>query len=225
VPRGRGTRRKRAAVAAVLATLGTGTLSWAAATGRLEQVLARVGLADPPRLAPIDAPAPRPSLATTRTRDRGDTPSDSIEPDVGVVAEAAPPPAPQPPAPVATPKPVPRPRATAVTTDADADAYRAAHAAHFHGDDAAVAIAAWDRYLVAHPDGRFAVEARYNRAVALVRARRFDDAAAALGPFARGEVDPPGYRKTDALRILTAIEREGTERDRGGVDGQAGGAP
>jgi len=52
----------------------------------------------------------------------------------------------------------------------------------------AAALAAWDAYLAAEPQGRFAIEARYNRALVLARLGRYRDAHAALVPFARGEI-------------------------------------
>jgi hypothetical protein len=85
--------------------------------------------------------------------------------------------------------------------------YAAAHEAHFHGTDYAAALAAWDRYLAAAPQGRFVVEAKFNRAIALVKLERFDDAVAALRPFADGEVLPQNYRRDEAARLIERIER------------------
>jgi TolA-binding protein len=85
--------------------------------------------------------------------------------------------------------------------------YRAAHELHFHGDDVAAALAAWDAYLAASPHGAFAVEARYNRAVCLVRLDRLAEARTALAPFAAGEVAPAGYRRDEAARLIERIDR------------------
>jgi hypothetical protein len=83
--------------------------------------------------------------------------------------------------------------------------YRRAHDLHFHGSDPAAALAAWDRYLAAEPDGRFSVEARYNRALVLIRLGRHAEARAALIPFARGEVVPAGYRRAEAEQLVERL--------------------
>jgi hypothetical protein len=85
--------------------------------------------------------------------------------------------------------------------------YRTAHELHFHGGDPAAALAAWDAYLAAEPDGRFSVEARYNRAIVLVRLKRYDEARDALAAFARGEVQPAGYRQHEAQELLERLAR------------------
>lgn len=87
------------------------------------------------------------------------------------------------------------------------DLYRVAHQLHFHGADAAAAVAAWDKYLASEASGRFAVEARYNRAMALIRLRRYREAHIALDPFARGEVAPAGYRQTEAKQLSQRLAR------------------
>jgi TolA-binding protein len=84
--------------------------------------------------------------------------------------------------------------------------YRAAHRAHFVDQDSARAIVAWDAYLAAHPNGNFAIEARYNRAIALIRVGRSAEARAALAPFASGSV-AGGYRAKEARTLLDALDR------------------
>ncbi|MCB9565377.1 MAG: hypothetical protein H6708_33745 [Kofleriaceae bacterium] len=66
-------------------------------------------------------------------------------------------------------------------------------------------MAAWDAYLAAAPRSRFAVEARYNRGLALIRAGRPGDARAALAPFADGAVEPRGYRQREAAALIAAL--------------------
>lgn len=85
-------------------------------------------------------------------------------------------------------------------------AYRSAHALHFEQHDAAGAIDAWDAYLREYPHGRFALEARYNRALCLVRVGRRDDARAALAPFAAGTHG--GYRQSEATQLLEALDAQ-----------------
>jgi tetratricopeptide (TPR) repeat protein len=88
----------------------------------------------------------------------------------------------------------------------DADAlYAEAHHLHFVEQNPARALLAWDRYLSAAPAGEFALEARYNRAVCLVRLGRNEQALSALEPFARGDYGP--YRRADAQSLIREIER------------------
>ncbi len=79
--------------------------------------------------------------------------------------------------------------------------FERAHRAHFSSGDAAAALAAWGEYLRLYPKGRFAPEAGYNRALALVRAGRRAEACAALTPYASGA----GYRTREAAGLLKAL--------------------
>lgn len=83
--------------------------------------------------------------------------------------------------------------------------FAAAHELHFRGGEPARALQAWDAYLAFAPDGAFAVEARYNRALALLRLGRRDEAAAALAPFAASQVAPAGYRQREAAALIEAL--------------------
>jgi TolA-binding protein len=83
--------------------------------------------------------------------------------------------------------------------------YRSAHRLHFVDHDYAGAVAAWDEYLRAVPRGPLVVEARYNRAIALVRLGRDTEARDALEPFAHGRVEG-GYRQAEANALLDALE-------------------
>jgi hypothetical protein len=189
-------RRRRSvgtAIAAII--LGTGTLSWAVATGRMDRVMEAVGLAESVEsvTAPIARSRPRRLVAT------------------------APDPVPAAPAPVpeAVTAAVPAPRDAsepAVTrrplTDRERREralFRTAHDLHFKQRDTVSALAAWDAYLATAPSGKLAVEARYNRALALVRLGMKAEAIAALAPFARGEVLPAGYRQRPARELLRAL--------------------
>ena len=108
-------------------------------------------------------------------------------------AEEAPPPA-VPAAPEPPPAPAP---------DAELAAYRTAHTAHFKGNDPTAALSAWDAYLAQFPTGRLAPEARYDRALVLVKLKRYAEARTALAPFAAAATG--SYRQGDAARILDAI--------------------
>lgn len=94
---------------------------------------------------------------------------------------------------------------TASTSDAEAQAlYEAAHRAHFVDREPSAALLAWDRYLARAATGPYALEARYNRAIALVRLGRNQEASAALQPFARGEYGP--YRQRQAQALLDKLD-------------------
>ncbi|EYF00728.1 hypothetical protein [Chondromyces apiculatus] len=86
--------------------------------------------------------------------------------------------------------------------------YKEAHRLHFVARNASAALAAWDAYLRADPRGRFATEARYNRALCLVRLGRATEARSALDPFARGAFG--GYRQAEAQALLDAMDRAAT---------------
>jgi hypothetical protein len=92
---------------------------------------------------------------------------------------------------------------TASARDPGADLFAEAHRLHFIARDPAGALAAWDRYLAAFPNGRFAPEARYNRALTLARLGRNDEAQAALRPFADGVYGD--YHRADARALLGAL--------------------
>jgi TolA-binding protein len=100
---------------------------------------------------------------------------------------------------------------TETEADAEARAYGRAHRTHFVDDAPARALGAWDDYLTAFPRGVFAPEARYNRALCLVRLGRLGEAARALRAFERES--PAGYRRDDA-RLLLDWVHERLESDR-----------
>ncbi len=87
--------------------------------------------------------------------------------------------------------------------DHQASLYAEAHRAHFVDGDPAAALRAWNAYLAAAPDGPLAPEARYNRALTLVRLGRLDEARQALEPFAREREG--GYRAREAAALLEAM--------------------
>jgi hypothetical protein len=110
---------------------------------------------------------------------------------------------------VNTTPPAPEAPATTAAAQDDGEAaslklYKSAYRLHFVEQNFAAALAGWDAYLRSAPTGSLVVEARYNRAIALVRLGRRGDAEAALGPFARGEVSG-GYRAREARELLDAL--------------------
>jgi hypothetical protein len=81
--------------------------------------------------------------------------------------------------------------------------YQRAHQLHFHGGDPAAALRAWDAYLVAYPAGTFAPEARFNRAVCLLRMGRRAEAKGILEPIAESSF---AYGRERARALLAAME-------------------
>jgi hypothetical protein len=84
-------------------------------------------------------------------------------------------------------------------------AFQRADALHTARDFDA-ALIAWDAYLGEYPEGRFAIEARYERALCLLRLGRNDEARQALVPFAEGRFGR--YRERDARALLDALASE-----------------
>lgn len=160
-----------------------------------------VVVAEPP---PIESrpPPPVPEKIVVRTPRRvrpaiEATPSPVPEPTQESSPEPSTEPTPEP----ARPEPPP---AVAVKPDAELSSYRAAHDLHFKSKDMKAALLAWDAYLVANPNGKLAQDARWNRALVLVKLGRFKDARSALQPFANQNAG--AYRQKEALELLAALK-------------------
>ena len=102
-------------------------------------------------------------------------------------------------------------RAQAVATTGDGEIterelllYEKAHRAHFVDKNWPAALSAWDEYLHKVPSGRFAIEARYNRALCLVRLGNVEQALHSLRPFAQGSYGT--YRQREAQALIDQIE-------------------
>ncbi len=153
---------------------------------------------------PTPAPPPPPRVATVapaRTVERAHHEPRAVEvaPVAAEPREMAPLPAPSRVEPLVAPPPPPPPPAA----DPELAAYRVAHEAHFRGGNPAAALAAWDAYLAAYPGGKLTVDARYSRALILIKLERWSDAANALRPFATA---PAGsYRQAEAAKLLAAL--------------------
>jgi hypothetical protein len=104
----------------------------------------------------------------------------------------------------AAPSPEPSRPSVDAATDVEESLYADAHKAHFVARDPAAALRGWDAYLRTYPDGHFALEARYNRALTLVRLGQLAEARAALAPFADGSTG--GYRQHEARALLDALD-------------------
>jgi hypothetical protein len=193
-------RRTRLAFLLPIAASFVAVSAWGAASGRARVVLQEmqrwVGVTVN---APSDAKAPRRIAAP---------PATAAPRDEQALVAPPPPTEPAPDAPSVDSAAIPtRASASASASSGRAERddptlalYRAAHAAHFVDRDPARALVAWDAYLRAAPHGEFAPEARYNRALALVRLGRNQEAKSALEPFANGAYG--AYRKSEASALL-----------------------
>ncbi|MEM1414293.1 MAG: hypothetical protein AAGH15_05315, partial [Myxococcota bacterium] len=114
--------------------------------------------------------------------------------------------------PAVAPEPAPTEVTGAPPTSDDApsvaerESFERAHRLHL-ARESGEALGAWNAYLRAYPRGRFAPEARYNRALTLIRLGRHDAARRALTPLA---ATPEGYRAAEAARLLEALGQEET---------------
>lgn len=209
------TRRKRRRMAAVvllpIAAAFALSTAWAAATGRLPHWLSLLrGQDDRAQVAvgsghglPPSAVAP-PAASVTGTPDAGpDEDAAPVEPVASAPSASVPAIA------VARARAVPREAPSTSSTAAGAASeeeqlFAAAQHQHFVARDPQAALRAWDAYLAAYPRGRLALEARYNRALTLVRLGRVDEARAALQPFATGREG--SYRQREASNLLRALD-------------------
>jgi hypothetical protein len=167
-----------------------------------------LAVAPPPKAVAEPAPAPPPAETTP--------PTAPAPPPAETTPPAPPTPAParksatpraaalETPSAPATVAPETAPAPAPAATDPAHELYRVAHQSHFVEHDFASALRAWDAYLSAAPSGRFAPEARYNRALCLIRLGRKDDAERALRPFADGAFG--GYRRDEARALIEALQ-------------------
>jgi len=200
-------RTRLAFILPLAACLAAGT-AWGAATGRLPAVFRAVGqlvgYGSKPSAPKADARAAKGSAAQPRRAAASvDVPPPPADAAPAPLVEAKPEPVKaEQPAPAA--KPSAARSASAAFRDADGDLYRLAHEAHFSSHDYGRALAGWNAYLQAAPHGRLATEARYNRAICLLRLGRDAEARQALEPFASGQM---GYRQNEARELLDELSR------------------
>jgi hypothetical protein len=197
-------RRSRLALLVPIAAVLVGSTAFAAGGGKLDWQTVTRSLGIGPVSTPSDgagtATPDKPRLQRGLTAAR---PARRLAPSAEPASEREPePPAAEPVEPSAT-DPKPALQAPSAEPDPSLELYRAAHRLHFSGGDAAAALSAWDGYLAKAPRGRFALEARYNRAICLVRLGRSGEARSALEPFARGAYGE--YRKASAQALLDAM--------------------
>jgi hypothetical protein len=172
---------------------------------RVETLRPKVSAA-PPRTPQETAVAPATAAAPGMPTPPSTSPS--------IAKGAASPPAPRPtissasPGPASTSPPSTTFGAPVSPDETDATGlalYRSAHRLHFVDHDYAASLSAWEAYLRSVPGGPLVVEARYNRALALVHLGRDAEAKIALEPFALGRVEG-GYRQAEARALLDALD-------------------
>lgn len=200
-------RMTRWVVLPVAAALCAST-AWASVTGHLPKAISSLleseappppppppslSLSPPPPLSPSPSPSPPPPPPQAPTPDPPVAPT-VLPPTTPVVASA----------PRSSPSSAPSPPPSA--NDPHAALFADAHRIHFVEKDPARAIGAWDAYLAAAPNGRFAPEARYNRALALVRLGRHAESKKDLEAFANGSFGE--YRRSEARALLDALARD-----------------
>jgi TolA-binding protein len=174
-----------------LAAILVGSTAWGAGSNRVLSAWHALMAWIPHREA-VPVPAPG-------------TPHAAMAPRVPAVERASADPSEEP-APPEEPRPPTPLRVSAKPRNEAPDAqmlYRAAHKAHFADLDPTRALDRWNAYLAAFPGGAFALEARYNRALCLVRLGRGAEARQALEPFSRG--DYGDYRRSEAAALLEAL--------------------
>jgi hypothetical protein len=202
-----GTVKRRTRLAFILpiaACLAAGT-AWGAATGRLPAVFHAIG-----QVVGYNSRPSEPKSVPVKPTSAKATPLTEPQPQPQALPPQVEPatPAPAPAANTVKAEPAPSAKATpalsssAAFQDTDGDLYRLAHEAHFANHDYARALAGWDAYLKAAPGGRLATEARYNRAICLLRLGRDAEARRALEPFASGLI---GYRQSEARQLLDEL--------------------
>ncbi len=196
------TKRRRKLIIArfvlPLAAVFALSTAWAAATGRLPKKITELFVSEherEPRWVPVPVTTrelpPAPVATTVLTVEKPPIEDTPFTPPPAVSSAVVKPAPPKPSASVAS------------ALDPEERLYKVAHEAHFVTRDWNAALGAWDAYLAAHPKGRFAPEARYNRGLTLIRLGRKDEAKAALAPFADGTMG--GYRQREARELLDAM--------------------
>jgi len=142
--------------------------------------------------------ADTPKAAKSPKTKRAESPAKPVAP---TVVET--PPVPATPAVVEAPVAPPAPVRKVIPPVSEAALYGRAHDLHFRGGELDKALAAWSAYLVKFPNGQLAPEARFNRAICLVRLKRLDDAKVALADIAANA--PSAHQREQASRLLVTL--------------------
>jgi hypothetical protein len=190
--------------------------AWAGVTGRLTPaVRSMLDALHDERPAPVSVLPPAPEPPPAPVAPNAPEPEPEPEPapapvaprdDVPTLVPSASPPVTARPGPAVTAPPAAPAAPTASAADPHAALFAEAHRLHFTDRDPARALDAWDRYLAVAPNGRFAPEARYNRALTLVRLGRRTEAQAELAAFATGTYGE--YRRAEAKALLDGLAQD-----------------
>ncbi len=209
-----------------------GSTAWAAATGKLDRIVAQAIEVMPWQTGPSAPPAASVALRHSPTgRSSAASPVPDEAADEGAADAEIAPAHPTPlPAALAMPSAPRQPRAAQIppgdTTREAAPTpaserpetslpledhtalltFRGAHRAQFSEGNCARAVTQYEAYLGLAPDGPFAMEARYNRGVCLVKLGRPVEARSALTPFAQGAYGD--YRRSQSAQLLNALESD-----------------
>lgn len=199
-------RRKWRAVGIPALALFGGSTAWAAATGHLPKAVERVvsvfiGEAEEGETASVAPPAKKPGKWTAPPAPV----EEAVAPSEEQVAET--------PAPARVPSsanPAPSVKNSAKKTaelpaedHTDLLTYQAAHRAHFQRGDCTSAVAGYRKYLSEQPGGTFALEAKYNLGVCLIRMGKAAEAKRLLQPFADGTYG--NYRQQKSQELIDAL--------------------
>jgi hypothetical protein len=152
-----------------------------------------------PAASPVASPEPAPSAPAPQQPTREETPAPARPVVRAPRPRSAPAPAPAIDAPAVSTPATPAPAARS----AELELFHRALALHTARDPAA--LSAWDAYLRVADRGVLVPEARYNRALCLVRLGRNAEARTALEPFARGAFGD--YRRAEAEALLRALSQ------------------
>ncbi len=201
----RGSQRRRARVIYVafpIAAVLVATTAWAASTGRLGAAMRGVRALLAPAEPTVVVSAPPPPVVGAPPPVAEQPPREEpIEPPAPPPVVSAPP--------AIKPSVVAPPKVNDADVDdassVDITLYKQAHRLHFVEKSYGAALDAWDEYLRRSPAGAFVIEARYNRAICLVKLGRKAEARIALEPFADGKIGG-GYRREEASKLLEALD-------------------
>lgn len=216
-------RRKWLAIGLPALAVFGGSTAWAAATGNLPRAVEHVVSVfiseaeegETVSAAPVKKPgkwtAPPPPVEEVAAPIEDEAAEQSPAPVEEEVVEEAPAPVEQSGSRMAAP-----PRAPSIANNAtskkaqlppedhtDLLTYQAAHRAHFQRGDCTSAATGYRKYLSEQPGGTFALEAKYNLGVCLIRMGKAAEAKRLLQPFADGAYG--NYRRHKSQELIDAL--------------------
>lgn len=210
-------RRKWRAIGLPALALFGGSTAWAAATGHLPKAVERVvsvfiGEAEEVETASVTPPKKKLGNWTAPpapVEEAAPVQENVAEEEAALVEERIS----EEPAPVRSPSinhPTPSvtngaKKAAALPPEDHTDllTYQAAHRAHFQEGNCTSAVAGYRKYLSEQPGGTFALEAKYNLGVCLIRTGQTAEAKRLLQPFADGTHG--NYRKQKSQELIEAL--------------------